>query len=633
MERFVTLIGGEDNLPPKVLPTPDAPAGAENEQKAEDNMSNLPSVEAVIAEDILMQRVLKHNASLPASTPENVYPTIRTQFTPEIAQPPLSTGSADLSIDPRRGEAAPLGISFSPFGAVMKFCYKFVSREYQQPLATAFFDANKIYTRNWDLYYIWSDYYPTAKPVTFVPEHQLQALIDDINHAFPDAKVSITDDLREDGMIVNFDSRRTELRPKWLVKCTSRDQHDYWVANLPLPIQIKVPMAADRNLEAFKRQIEQAVELAKNKSKAKKDRNQQAAVLRKQAANKQVLRAQRYLGLIPKKDEEDLMPDMAGLSISAIDPSKPPPHLLDSDAVIIAIDCEAYEKWPKVVTEIGVATLDTRDLKGNAPGEVGQGWHQYIRGRHFRIIEHKHLVNKDYCIGCPDDFDYGNSEFVGRDNAASAITSCFHAPFSKPQTDSSTSPSSDADDYATEEKRNIILLGHDVSQDINYCQSIGFHPLNRGNLLDVLDSSDMFRSYTQAVNPSSLSNVCYHFDLTAWHAHNAGNDAVHTVWAFLAIAVKAASERGSEEAAEKHAETVAQKTDEAIEQAKGRVQDDAQGWAVDEGEDGGVAVPPKEEDFEFRKAKAKTPVFGPPRPPSPSASGGLFTSGGAPLDV
>ncbi|KAK4548611.1 hypothetical protein LTR36_009521 [Oleoguttula mirabilis] len=632
MDRFVNLIGGEQNLPPQLLPTPPAPAAGESPD-VNDELSKLPSVEAVITEDALLQRAQAHNASLSASVREVVYPSIQPQFTPDIAQQPtFQTVNADLSIDPRRDEAAPLGISLTPFGAVTKFCYKFVKSEYQQPLATLLWDSNKIYQRNWDLWYVWSDLAPSAKPVIFVPESQVASLIDDCNRAYPNAKVGITDELRDEGMVVNFDSRRNDLRPKWLGNCTSRDQHDHWIANLPLPLQVKSPMAADRDLEGFKRHIEQALELGKAKRSAKIHRSQQAAMQRKQSASKQVLRAQRYLGLIAKKDEDDLMPDMAGLSIAAIDPSKPPPYPLDMDAIFISIDCEAYEKWPKVVTEVGVATLDTRDLQGNAPGSVGQNWHKHIRGRHFRIIEHKHLVNKEYCPGDPTAFEYGKSEFVGKDNIASALTGCFHEPFSKKQPDDSyTVTTKDAN--AVEEKRNIILLGHDINADIEFCKAIGFHPLNRGNMLDVLDSADLFRAYTKAVNPSSLGNVCYHFDLSAWHAHNAGNDAMHTVWALLAIAVKDASERGSEDVAKKHEENFAQKMEEAVELAKERVKSDAEGWGVHDDDDGGVAVAPREEDFASKKAKAKNPAFGPPRPPSPSASGGLYTSGGAPLDV
>ncbi|KAK5130629.1 hypothetical protein LTR08_001888 [Meristemomyces frigidus] len=620
MERFVLLIGGEEKLPPKMPQPP--PAAASPEAEAEhgsddrDDISKLPSVDAVITEESLWQRAQKHNASLPRGV-------LQPQFTPTSAAAPHEP--VDLSIDTRMGDPAPLGISFTPFGAVTKLCYKsdIVRQPFRQPLATAFFDANKIYTRDWDLYYVWSDYYQTAKPTIFVPEHQVRALIDEINLAFPEAKVKITDELREDGLVINFNSLPKELRPKWLGHCISRDQHDYWIANTPPPSPVKAPMAADRDQEAFKTYMQNANDIAKAKSKAKKNRTNQAATVRKQDAVKQVLRAQRYLGLAPKKDVEGLMPDMAALSISAVDPSRPAPHPFDSDAIIIAIDCEAYENSPRVVTEIGFATLDTRDLRNNAPGAVGADWHKHIRGRHFRIIEHKHLINYIYCRGCPDKFDYGRTEFIRKDDIASKLTECFHEPFS------GKGPASNAS--SGEEKRNIILLGHDISQDINYCSTIGFQPLNRGNILDVLDSADMYRFYARDVNPSSLGNVCYAFDLTAWHPHNAGNDAVHTVWAFLAVAIKEASERGSKDAAKKLDENVERKTEAAVDQAREKVQEEADGWDVEDGEDGGVAVPPKAEDFGFKKSKGQPRVFGPEEPAAPPS--GFYTMGGARLDV
>lgn len=389
-------------------------------------------------------------------------------------------------------------------------------------------------------------------------------------------------------------------------------------------------MAEDRSWDAFKAKMELAVEAAAKKTKAKKKMNQQATIQRRQENVRQVLRAQRYLGLLPKKDE-DLMPDMTGLSLSAIYPTEPPPHPFDLDVIFIAIDVEAYERLPKVVTEVGVATLDTRDLRGKAPGPVGGDWQKHIRGRHFRIIEHKRLINRDFCVGCPDDFEFGKSEFVGMDKIASALTGCFHQPFSKPQDNGSAGVGSEAG--TTEEKRTIVLVGHNVGQDIDYLHKIGFGVLNRGNLLETMDTSVMYRSYAHEPNPSALSKILYHFNLEAWRPHNAGNDAVYTIMAFLAIAVKAASERGSEEAAEKHEEKVAKKTEVAIEQAKERVLDEDEGWGARDGDDGGVALPPTGGTPDNGKGKANRPTFGPPRPPSPSASGGLFTMGGAPLDV
>ena len=144
MERFITLIGGAQNLPPKIPQPSPAAASSKAEPVNEDDIRALPSVDEVVAEDVLWQRARKHNASLPVSITQPQF----TSSSTDLPQQP-----ADLSIDARMGATAPLGISFTPFGAVTKLCYKpdIVRQAFRQPLATAFFDANKIYTRNWDL--------------------------------------------------------------------------------------------------------------------------------------------------------------------------------------------------------------------------------------------------------------------------------------------------------------------------------------------------------------------------------------------------------------------------------------------------------------------------------------------------
>ena len=148
-------------------------------------------------------------------------------------------------------------------------------------------------------HYIWSDYFPTSKPVTLVPEYQLLALIDEINEAFPNAKITITDDLREEGLVINFDDCRHELRPRFLGHSTSRAQQDYWTNHLPLPIQVGGSMA-DRSLDAWKAKMELAIEIARNKTKAAKSKRQGEAVAKRQDMVRNSLRVQRYLGLMPK---------------------------------------------------------------------------------------------------------------------------------------------------------------------------------------------------------------------------------------------------------------------------------------------------------------------------------------------
>lgn len=333
------------------------------------------------------------------------------------------------------------------------------------------------------------------------------------------------------------------------------------------------------------------------------------------------------------------MPDLSVPSISPIDVSKPAPHAFDEDAVIIAIDVESFERAHHLITEVGVATLDTRDLLDVPPGRVGEEWHKHIRGRHFRIIEHKHLNNTDFVRGCADRFEFGTSEFVSLANMPHFLASCFNEPFSKvpdvqdfPALGDSVGPETP--------KRKIILLGHDIDQDINYLRKLGFSPLNRGNLLEVLDTAHMYRAYTREPNAKSLGGILYDFDLTGWHLHNAGNDAVYTVQAMLAMCVKDASERGDSEVEKQREAAIQAKEAAAIEHAKERVKEDTAGWESSGNDDGGVPVPPKEPVPDQMEYNTRGGIGG--RGTAGRGRGGrgrgalrgsLFTSGGRMLDI
>ena len=89
------------------------------------------------------------------------------------------------------------------------------------------------------------------------------------------------------------------------------------------------------------------------------------------------------------------------------DPDKQAPYEQEGDVVFVCVDVEANERNANQITEIGIATLDTRDLKSLIPGARGVNWQAKIRARHFRIKEYKHIVNTDFVSGCPDRFEFG----------------------------------------------------------------------------------------------------------------------------------------------------------------------------------------------------------------------------------
>jgi hypothetical protein len=89
------------------------------------------------------------------------------------------------------------------------------------------------------------------------------------------------------------------------------------------------------------------------------------------------------------------------------DPAKPTPFEPEGEVVFVCIDVEAVERNQNLITEIGVATLDTKDISHLAPGEKGENWMKMIRPRHFRVNEQKHHVNHEFVVGCPDKFEFG----------------------------------------------------------------------------------------------------------------------------------------------------------------------------------------------------------------------------------
>lgn len=154
MERFINLVGGKQNLPPKMPPPPKsnpAEAPAPNQEE----FDQLPSVdEALMATNADQEKGIASTYK-PTSQPvkhnnHNDQPDIRPNK-PVAAPVPRDISSDELALDARAGEPAPRGMKFCPFLAVTKFCYKFAPRNLQQPLATAFFDGNKVWNREWDL--------------------------------------------------------------------------------------------------------------------------------------------------------------------------------------------------------------------------------------------------------------------------------------------------------------------------------------------------------------------------------------------------------------------------------------------------------------------------------------------------
>ncbi|WPG98590.1 Hypothetical protein R9X50_00138300 [Acrodontium crateriforme] len=513
LDRLKAAIGTE-NMPPKL------PQYTPTERSHKKTLiSHLPTIE-------------QHFTTSPNLAKSTNPPTSSVKkSSPPVAMASCNHVEPDTSFHPRCGELAPRGIFFIPFIAVTKFCYTYVRHEHQQDVASALFDAGKIWMRKWDLFFIWNEHCPTGVPMIFICDTQFQVLINDINNAVPHANVWSVEKLgeRHNGLVLDFDDIPDRYRPRYLGQSTSKDQYSHWANFLDSSHAVNDGAAEFPGYESYYQMLEAAHQVNRGKGKNKRGgRRSGEPKLTGGCGMGDLKRAQRMLGLAPS-DEGTIEASFNNLSISKFSSANPPPFPFEQDVVIIAFDCEAHERYSKAITEVGVAILDTRDLHNLPPGLNGQNWQEKIRARHFRVEEFKNHTNNEFVRGCPTKFDFGESEFVPTGDLPSILTSCFRPPYSNkkfnPQNDDAN-------------PRNLILMGHDVTQDIHYTRSIGFDPMNRANISKIpLDTADLFRAYTHSSNKTSLGNMLREFDLVGWNLHNAGNDAVYTVWAFLAICV------------------------------------------------------------------------------------------------
>jgi len=321
----------------------------------------------------------------------------------------------------------------------------------------------------------------------------------------------------------------------------------------------------DRSFAAFKKKIEASIEAGKIKSKAAKEKKRNERVVQKKRWCAQLKRAQRYLGVRPRRtatENDDPLQHLdlpweelekarkayqlaAGIKLPGLDVAKPTTYPFDLDVVFVCVDVEAYEREHKAITEIGISSLDTRDLVGVPPDEGGTAWFSKIRSRHFRIREYSHLKNTEFVVGCADRFEkaFGTSEWIFKGEAPKVVASCFRPPFATRPLDANTSsqyPSieelqngtSHAKGSAfsssvmhredgTQPKRNLILVGHDIKTDIDYLRDLGYDVSNLSNLLEAIDTADLYRALKQEQQPRNLGQVLLDLGLTGWNLHNA----------------------------------------------------------------------------------------------------------------
>ncbi|KAI4725601.1 hypothetical protein E4T49_06640 [Aureobasidium sp. EXF-10728] len=205
-------------------------------------------------------------------------------------------------------------------------------------------------------------------------------------------------------------------------------------------------------------------------------------------------------------------------------------RLKAAEPVFVCVDLEAFEFAQEKITEVGVSVLDSRHVIGTDPGPDGMEWLSKINTRHIIIQEHKRLVNKRFLHGCPDKFNFGQSEFVSLKHVHKTLTQMFENP-----SPASIRPSDQG-------SRNLILVGHGLSNDTAYLNKLGFAPHAKGNIIQDVDTQKFVGTKKQTVG---LSKLLTGLGVEPENLHNAGNDAAYTMQALLLMTVQHTNNPGA----------------------------------------------------------------------------------------
>ncbi|OQO03828.1 hypothetical protein B0A48_10469 [Cryoendolithus antarcticus] len=205
-----------------------------------------------------------------------------------------------------------------------------------------------------------------------------------------------------------------------------------------------------------------------------------------------------------------------------------------SHPYFVAIDCEAYEHDQAKITEIGVSVLDVKHTRSKSAGSDGSAWYPAIQHLHLRPIEYRHLVNRNFIKGCPDEFNYGESTFIPLNDVGRILSRIFASPGDLYSASDLTIsiPAAAAPDS--------ILVGHALGNDTKYLSSLG---CSLNNIVARIDTQKIcgVGKHSQP----GLAKLLRALGIEAKGLHNAGNDAAFTMMAMLSVAVREYHEAGS----------------------------------------------------------------------------------------
>ncbi|KAI1374540.1 hypothetical protein F4677DRAFT_160415 [Hypoxylon crocopeplum] len=429
-----------------------------------------------------------------------------------------STGSAQVPVG---RQPRPLDLNmgdkksliFCPWKLIKAYPYMYINGRDQGEVGSCFKET-LLGERAWDFFFLLDPGTNGRDPLLLVPTTQFEGYLSDVNFqikkrlGIPSGKASIPFSLV-------FGENDTPV-PRFLGRASSEEAVEALKLQIcRLPID-DLGSLGPATLQLYMKKMDtiyNSLKSGKNKKDPEVTRKKRAE--RQKGYGRMIKRAQRYLGLRERASYRS----KSGTSAAGWNVKMPVPFKAKDSLRFVCVDVEAWETSSRVVTEVGLAVLDTEDTIDVPPGKDGHNWFPLINSYHFRIREHMNKVNHMYVQGCPDKFGFGDTEFVRLGDIGRTIGGIIG-------------------DYQSSDKRPVVMVGHDIGQDLKYLQKVGYNIWRVPYFSDEMDTKSMFQRVEKSSDGRALATICEDLGIPGRYFHNAGNDATYTLRAMVVMTVK-----------------------------------------------------------------------------------------------
>ncbi|KAF3059706.1 hypothetical protein GL218_04581 [Daldinia childiae] len=414
----------------------------------------------------------------------------------------------DTFQDMTMGDQSLKGEKFCPWKLVQAYPYRFID-QYKQEKVQKLFASTLFKNRTWDLFCLLDPGKTGRNPLLLVPSAQFMEHLKYVNSHL-NLQLGIPKGEAGENFFATFGDLDTPL-PRFLGRASTSaavPELKLRIHRLPIDDLAHLSTAALKN---YRVKMDKLYESLKDRA-AIKAATARKKMERQKSYGRMIKRAQIYLGLRGRLGD----PPSSDITATDWNVDMPVPFKAEGSIRFVSIDIEAWEHSMNVITEVGLAILDTQDTITVPPGRGGYGWFPLIKSQHFIIEEHKDKINYRYIQGCPGQFNFGRSEFVGENETGKVISKIIG-------------------DNESPDQRPVIIVGHAVSQDLSYLKKLGYNIWQAPQFIDEMDTRSMFQYLEKTTDGRGLKTICERLGLLCRDFHNAGNDATYTLRAMIGI--------------------------------------------------------------------------------------------------